>query len=114
MECKGREMSYSDILKAGRSARVPYIEGENPSDRHARRFEMSLHDMVTLNAWAKLNGFMVRVHNEGHHWEIVRGQFVADWYPSSAKLVLYKMWHRGIHCHDVGQVIAKIGRVMGI
>jgi hypothetical protein len=39
-------MSYSDILKAGRSARVPYVEGENPSDRHARRFSASSHVRV--------------------------------------------------------------------
>jgi hypothetical protein len=73
---------------------------------------MSLQDMVTLNAWATMNGYRVRVHGEGQHWCVERDGFTAEWWPSSAKLVINKGWQGGIHCHDVGQVIEEIGRVM--
>lgn len=107
-------MSYSDILKAGRSERVPFIEGEAASDRHARRFDVSLRDMATFMEWAKCSGFHVYVHNKGQHWQIERAGFIAEWWPASAKLVIGKDWEHGIHCHDVGQVIAEIQKGLGI
>jgi len=34
--------------------------------------------------------------------------FLAEWWPSSAKLVLNKKWEEGIHCHDYKQALMVI------
>ena len=33
------------------------------------------------------------------------GGFLTEWWPSSAKLVIGKKWHDGIHCHDYKQAL---------
>jgi hypothetical protein len=38
--------------------------------------------------WAA--GTTLRITNEGHHWQIADGGFLAEWWPSSAKLVIGK------------------------
>ena len=47
----------------------------------------------------------MRITNEGHHWQITGGSLLAEWWPSSAKLVIGKKWHDGIHCHDYKQAL---------
>jgi hypothetical protein len=37
-----------------------------------------------------------------------KGPFLAEWWPSSAKLVLDKKWGEGIHCHDYKQALTVI------
>jgi hypothetical protein len=41
-----------------------------------------------VRAWAEQHGCSLRVLNNGHHWLIEKPGFVAEWWPSSAKLVL--------------------------
>ncbi len=36
------------------------------------------------------------------------GGFLTEWWPSSAKLVIGKKWHDGIHCHDYKQALKVI------
>lgn len=38
------------------------------------------------------------------------GTKIAEWWPSSAKLVLNKDWDNGIHTHDVDQLINELAR----
>lgn len=95
---------YEDVRKVGGSASVPFISGEDPSDRHARRKIRAAQDLSLFKQWCSRRGLSASVQNEGHHW-IVQGQsFYAEWWPSSAKLVLNRRYERGIHCHDVEQV----------
>src|SRR5207249_2391327 len=47
-------------------------------------------------------------HTGGHHWQITDGYFLTEWWPSSAKLVIGKKWHNGIHCHDYKQMLKTV------
>lgn len=49
--------------------------------------------------------------NEGHHWWLNEDKFLAEWWPSSAKLVINKQWNEGRHCHDYRQALEMIERV---
>src|SRR5205814_9732826 len=40
--------------------------------------------------------------------KIADGGFLAEWWPWSARLVIGKKWHDGIHCHDYKQALKVI------
>lgn len=52
----------------------------------------------------------LRICNQGHHWIFERPGFFAEWWPSSARLVLFHKYDAGIHAHDHAQVMREIGR----
>ena len=97
-------MGKRDRHRVGRSKIVPFIPGESASDRHQRRLESALKDSCGLQVWLAAKGFELQIKNYGHHWIMTRGRHIAEWWPSSAKLVINKRWDRGSHCHDGGQV----------
>ena len=70
--------------------------------RHARRLSANLEQEANVRRWCEQRALTLRITNEGHHWQITDGGFLAEWWPSSAKLVIGKKWHDGIHCHDGG------------
>jgi hypothetical protein len=102
---------HSDIKSLGRSKVVPYIEGELPADRHVRRLEAAMHHrwQTRLENWCTGNGCTLIISNHGQHWRIT-GNLNAEWWPSSAKLVMERRYDRGIHCHDVAQLLKFLDR----
>ena len=108
-----RKKSIRDRVSAGRSSIVPYRRGENFSARHSRRLSANLQYEMKVREWCQQNGFGLRITNEGHHWQVTRGEFLAEWWPSSAKLVIDKRWHGGIHCHDYKQALEIIQKAYG-
>ena len=74
-------------------------------ERHARRKSVALASVPAFEAWCSENEWKITVKNDGHHWILVyRDGTLAEWWPSSAKLVFEKRWNQGWHCHDVNQV----------
>jgi hypothetical protein len=88
---------------------VPYRVGEGARLRHYRRLDANLGFQASVEKWCKSQGFDLRITNNGHHWQLTKDHFLAEWWPSSAKLVLNKEWDQGIHCHDYKQALAVIG-----
>jgi hypothetical protein len=54
--------------------------------------------------WCLERGLSLSISNEGHHWKLQGTTLLAEWWPSSAKLVFDKQYERGIHCHDIEQL----------
>ncbi len=106
-----RRTRIRDVQLAGRSSLVPYRRGEDPQQRHARRLHRNLHYEAHVREWCRGHGFALRISNEGHHWQLTKDKFVAEWWPSSAKLVFNKQWNQGCHCHDYRQALEMIERV---
>jgi hypothetical protein len=52
---------------------------------------------LAIRAWIDEHGFTLRVLNGGHHWLIQKPGFVAEWWPSSAKLALNRHYDRTYH-----------------
>ena len=103
-----RKGSIPDRVSAGRSRIVPYYGGEDFTTRHARRLSANLEQEADVRRRCEQRGLTLRVTNEGHHWQITDGCFLAEWWPSSATLVIGKKWHNGIHCHDYKQALKVI------
>jgi hypothetical protein len=82
--------------------------GDGRLIRHARRLNVNLQQEVHVRRWCEKRGLTLRITNGGHHWQITDGRFLAEWWPSSAKLVTGKCWQDGIHCHDYKQVLKVI------
>ncbi len=97
--------SIPDNRSAGRSEVVPFLAGEDASDRHARRHSVALEGEEGLRAWCEAWRVNFAVTNNGHHWRfnLPKGK-VVEWWPSSAKLVVGQQWERGVHVHDYEQV----------
>jgi hypothetical protein len=68
-----------------------YRHGEHFKARHARRLDANLEQEVKVREWCRQRGLTLRITN---------GNFLAEWWPSSAKLVIGKSWLHAIHCHD--------------
>ena len=100
-----RRSRTPDRHSAGKSSKVPFKHGESAKTRHRRRLGKNLSEEKIVRQWCTNNGFALRITNDGHHWQFVKNDFLAEWWPSSAKLVIDKQWHDGIHCHDHGQAI---------
>src|SRR5437899_12506595 len=85
-----RKRSIPDSVSAGRSRIVPYYRGEDFRMLHARRLSANLEQEANVRRWCGQRGLTLRITNEGHHWQIADGGFLAEWWPSSAKLVIGK------------------------
>ncbi len=63
-------------------------------------------------AWAERRGCSLRVLNGGHHWLFEQPSFIAEWWPSSAKLVLNRDYLHGHHAAHWPQVAAMLNAAM--
>ena len=102
-------MRRSDATSAGKSEEVPYIEGESASDRHQRRLDAAQAALAEVAPWCEEHGVCLTVSNDGHHWRFNIGGGVAEWWPSSAKLVFDKKWDDGVHVHGTKQLLRLLG-----
>lgn len=109
-----RRTRYEDRRGVGRSRDVPFQPGEGWKSRHGRRLEAALNAEGYIRAEAMRHGIAVIVTNNGHHWRFEqaagapcprRNPVIAEWWPSSAKLVIRKRWADGVHVHDAGQLL---------
>ena len=106
-----RRYRIPDVQSAGRSSLVPYRRGEAPMARHTRRLNSNLRYEAQARRWCSEHRFNLRISNQGHHWQLTKDKFVAEWWPSSAKLVINKQWSDRCHCHDYRQSLELIARV---
>jgi hypothetical protein len=95
---------------------VPYLIGEDPKDRHFRRFTSNNDPnyVQKISEFCTQHGVIFKINNNGHHWHFEKQSKFVDWWPSTAKLVLNQNWKRGIHVHDYGQVIFQLTRYYGL
>jgi hypothetical protein len=106
-----KRKKYRDKVKVP-SRLIKFIPGESAPERHARRlaFAMSLKEQA--DELCKRAGLTLEIKNDGHHWIFRKGAKVAEWWPSSAKLVINKKWRKGIHVHDpecaIGEALRRL------
>jgi hypothetical protein len=104
---------FRDRTKApGPATLIKFQPGEAWRDRHARRLAGNLAGETEMRQWAEQQGLTLRVKNQGHHWTFECSGFVAEWWPSSAKLVIGKRYRDGVHVHDYLQAQKVIKRAM--
>jgi len=101
---------YKDVKSLGNSKISPFMKNEGYRDRHARRKKVNLSQSKKLKQWCKENNWKFEIKNKGHHWIFKQGRTLLEWWPSSAKLVKNKQWHKGLHCHDYLKVIHQLRR----
>jgi len=77
------------------------IDGESAGERHERRLDLAVDEIESVGAWGRSNGIRITFTNGGHHWKFIKGDKVAEWWPSSAKLVFDKRYKNGHHVHDI-------------
>lgn len=93
----------------GRSDIVPYRHGEHWRDRHERRLMTNLNRREYVDEFCQIFDVTLKVKNRGHHWIFERYDFgrdrtlLAEWWPSSARMVFDKNWNDAIHVHDHDQ-----------
>ena len=104
----GRSAAFDDVTGMGRSKIVPFREGEPPMMRHDRRREAAVRDHGLVADELHTMALTLKISNYGHHWKITGENFLAQWWPSSAKLVFGNGYNRGVHCHDRQQLVAAI------
>jgi hypothetical protein len=73
--------------------------------RRERRLNRNTNVAHEARTWADQHGFTLRVNNGEHHWIWQKGSFVAEWWPSSAKLVLNRDYARSFDAYDWTMVV---------
>lgn len=102
-------MGLPDRSTLGPSRDVPFDPNEHYKDRHDRRKAIALANEIEAGIAFAMTGGWLRVTNDGHHWSIYfADKMLAEWWPSSAKLVIDKQWGKSIHAHDWKQVLSFI------
>lgn len=95
---------------------VKFKKGEHPKIRHGRRLNENKEQADKLRNYCRSNGWGFDIKNEGHHWQMRRGDIIIDWFPATAKFIVNQQWTKGIHVHDITQVKSYLGfaRLLGI
>lgn len=102
---------HADASSMGRSRRAPFVVGETPAERHARRLRVALSCRDALERWLAERGLVLRISHHDLHWRILSdGKPAVQWWPSTAKAVIGERWEKGVHCHDVDQLRELISR----
>lgn len=101
---------HSDTRRASGRSKIRPVEGESWKERHDRRLRHNLRLLTQVFKWASDHSIAFQVNNNGHHWIFRSFERIAEWWPSSAKLVFDKNWEDGIHTHDFTQLKAEIER----
>ena len=101
---------YQDIKGMGPSAVIPrkVRTDELPIERHNRRLLANAQHEADVRAWCEPYSIVLTVTNGRHHWKFTYRDRIAEWWPSSAKLVFQKQYQQGIHCHDYQQVMVAL------
>jgi hypothetical protein len=107
-----RRRGYRDITTMGHSKLAPFAYTH--SQRSDIRMRAAVRDGRLLRQWVESVGGTLDIKNDGHHWIVKLDARCFEWWPSSAKLVIDKMWQRGIHAHDIEQVMKVVGGVVAI
>lgn len=79
---------------------------EYKRQRRERRMERTSGLESEVRAWAERHGCSLRVSNDGHHWLFQTPGFMAEWWPSSARLVVNRDYASHIHATHWAEVVA--------
>jgi hypothetical protein len=76
--------------------------------RRERRIKRTGQSEAEVRRWAEQRGLALRVLNDGNHWLFQKAGFVAEWWPSSAKLVMDRNYDRDHHAPHWAEVRAAL------
>ena len=78
---------------------------EYKKQRRERRMERTSRLEEQVRVWAERHGCSLRVLNDGHHWLLQKPGFMAEWWPSSAKLAVNRDYGSDIHAPHWADVL---------
>ena len=109
-------MRHSDTRTATAPAKCEWRPDEEPKRRHHRRLLYATQLIPKVVKWTIKVGINLTIRNNNNHWtwETIDGKHRADWWPSSAKLIIDRDFVNGIHAHDPGQVARELVKLWGI
>ncbi|MEI6784911.1 MAG: hypothetical protein WCQ21_28780 [Verrucomicrobiota bacterium] len=93
-------------LPRRRGSRRVLSPEEYKRQRRDRRMERTSRLESQVRAWAEGHGCSLRVLNDGHHWLFQKPGFMAEWWPSSARLAVTRDYGRYIHAPQWTDVVA--------
>ena len=74
--------------------------------------ERTSHLEDQVRAWAERYGCLLRVLNDGHHWLFQKPGFMAEWWPSSAKLAINREYSCSQYAPLWPDVAAALQRIL--
>jgi hypothetical protein len=81
---------------------------EYKKQRRERRMERTSRLEAQARVWAERYGCSLRVLNDGHHWLFQKPGFMAEWWPSSARLAVNRDYDRHIHAPHWAEVLTEL------
>jgi hypothetical protein len=112
---KKRRKRHRDIVSIGSSKLTSHLVNEQFRQRHSGRLGIAHDNREWLAASVSALG-LVLINNE-QHWRVYFNEArdhspLVEWWPSTAKCVIFQRWGRGIHVHDVEQLLTVIQKLV--
>jgi hypothetical protein len=86
---------------------------EYKKQRRERRMERTSRLEEQVRVWAEGHGCSLRVLNDGHHWLFQKPDFMAEWWPSSARLAVNRDYGSDIHAPHWADVVSVLEQRLG-
>jgi len=105
---------FKDTQKAEGVSEFKPVRSEGYKSRHTRRLINANRQHDQLKEWCDVMGVAFRTANNELHWMLRYEGHGAEWWPSTAKLVIDKQFKQGIHAHTVHQVMDTLAKRWGM
>jgi len=101
----GKQNRFSDVHKIGVGDGTVLKVESDWKMRHELRWRAAQSSSMTLATWCDERGIGMEMTNRGEHFHFyMDSEMVAEWWPRTAKFVVYKRYKEGIHVHNWLQV----------
>lgn len=72
---------------------------------HQRRYQQASTSVQSADEWCADHAIVLTIRNDGQHWSFMRGDQLVEWWPSSGKVVVNKLWNSARHADNWKRLI---------
>lgn len=106
---------HRDVCSAGSSPVTKHLVNEEFDVRHRERLRLAHSCREEVRASIESLGLVFKQNDQ--HWRVyfpdVQGRSpLIEWWPSTAKCVVFQRWGSGIHVHDARQFVEIVKKLV--
>lgn len=99
------KLKFKAIEVASKSNLIKISDQEKTRKEHKIKLKINTCGIKTVEKWCIDNGWHLKIHNNGVHWNLSKQEKIIDWWPSTSKYVRNKKFNQGAICYDYEQLI---------
>lgn len=105
---RNRKKRYRDVVSVGPSKSTEHLRNAPGCIRHRERLRIAYSCRHDAMLRVKEMGLVLAVNEQ--HWRVyfpdsTGSSPLVEWWPSTAKCVIFQRWGKGLHVHNAGQFL---------